>query len=145
VRGNKGGDFRKTLPLIWAYSNGGVARRVAVLVDKFTFSAAIVFAALMKHRLGTRLTLIGEDMGDGLTFFAEGGMLDLPKSGAVVRYSTAFHDWSDGHADETTPPEIAKALVAVGEMPLDRRWAAPSDDTSALYVICKDLLRGMRS
>ena len=31
-------------------------------------AAAIVFVAISKHRLGARLELIGEEMGDGLTF-----------------------------------------------------------------------------
>lgn len=61
------------MPLIDAISEGAQDRRVGVLVDKFTFSAAIVFVAILKHRLGARLKLIGEEMGDGLTFFAEGG------------------------------------------------------------------------
>lgn len=123
LRGNTGGDFLKTMPLIDAISRDP-NRQVVAMVDKFTFSAAIVFVAILKHRLGNRLKLIGEEMGDGLTFFAEGGMLALPASGAAVRYSTAFHDWQNGTADDTTPPEIAQHLVAAGELGLDRDWEA---------------------
>jgi len=129
VRGNTGGDFIKTMPLIDAISENA-GRQVAVLIDKFTFSAAIVFVAILKHRLGHRLSLIGEDMGDGLTFFAEGGLLELPTSGAVVRYSSAFHDWETGTNDDTTPPEIARHLVAVGALDLDWEWAAEPADGS---------------
>lgn len=122
IRGNTGGDFLQTLPLIDAISTSAEDRRIAVLVDKFTFSAAIVFVAILKHRLGRRLEVIGEEVGDDLTFFAEGGLLDLPNSGAVVRYSSAFHDWAAGRTDPSTPIEIANQIVAVGELNLDQRW-----------------------
>ncbi len=123
IRGNTGGDFLQTIPLIDAIcENAG--RQVVVLVDKFTFSAAIVFVAILKHRLGRRLKLIGEEMGDALMFFAEGGLLDLPTSGAVVRYSSAFHDWENGTSDETTPAEIARQIVPAGALDLDWEWTA---------------------
>lgn len=123
IRGNTGGDFLQTMPLIDAISENA-NRQAAIIVDKFTFSAAIVFVAILKHRLGGRLKLIGEEMGDALTFFAEGGLLDLPTSGAVVRYSSAFHDWENGTSDETTPVEIAQQLVPAGALSLDWEWAA---------------------
>ncbi|WP_435256896.1 peptidase S41 [Thioclava sp. FR2] len=143
LRGNTGGDFLRTMPLIDALSEGAQDRRVALLVDKFTFSAAIVFVAILKHRLGKRLVLIGEEMGDGLTFFAEGGTLDLPASGAAVRYSSAFHDWAGGQIDATTPPEIAARLVPVGSLTLDRHWAAPSDDAETLERFCRVILEDL--
>lgn len=121
VRGNTGGDFLQTMPLIDAISETA-GRQVIVLVDKFTFSAAIVFVAILKHRLGGKLKIFGEEMGDGLTFFAEGGLLDLPTSGAAVRYSSAFHDWKSGTTDATTPPEIAQHVVPAGALDLDRTW-----------------------
>ncbi|QXT40622.1 peptidase S41 [Gymnodinialimonas ceratoperidinii] len=145
VRGNTGGDFLRTMPLIDAISEGAEERRVAVLVDKFTFSAAIVFVAILKHRLGDRLSLIGEEMGDGLTFFAEGGTIELPVSGAAVRYSTAFHDWAGGRIDETTPREIAEEIVAVGTMEVDRRWAAISDDVHSRDRLCREVLDNLKS
>ncbi|WP_241560121.1 hypothetical protein [Solirhodobacter olei] len=52
IRGNTGGDFLRTMPLIDAISEGVEDRQVGLLVDKFTFSAAIVFTAILKHRLG---------------------------------------------------------------------------------------------
>ncbi len=121
VRGNTGGDFLLTMPLIDAISESA-NKQVVMLVDKFTFSAAIVFVAILKHRLGNRLKLIGEEMGDALTFFAEGGLLELSTSGAVVRYSSAFHDWKNGTTDDTTPPEIARKIVPAGSLNLDLEW-----------------------
>jgi hypothetical protein len=140
IRGNTGGDFLRTRPLIDAIAAGAEDRRVALLVDKFTFSAAIVFAAILRHRLGARLTLVGEEMGDGLTFCAEGGSIDLSCSGATVRYASAFHDWARGQIDATTPREIAAEIVAVGTLRLDRHWIAESDDARARDRFYRDVL-----
>ncbi len=145
VRGNTGGDFLQTMPLIDAISEGAEGRRVGLLIDKFTFSAAIVFTAILKHRLGERLVLIGEEMGDGLTFFAEGGTIDLPSSGAAVRYSTAFHDWAGGRTDETTPAEIAERVVPAGTLELDRVWVAQSDDVETLDRFCREVLDSLKT
>ncbi|WP_300033418.1 peptidase S41 [uncultured Roseobacter sp.] len=130
VRGNTGGDFLKTMPLIDAIAERTRERVCAVLVDKFTFSAAIVFVALLKYRLGDRMVLVGEEMGDGLRFFAEGGTVDLPASGAAVRYASAFHDWENGSTDETTPPEIARCVVPVRRLDIDRHWVATPFDAT---------------
>jgi hypothetical protein len=140
LRGNTGGNFLRTMPLIDAILEGSEDRRVGVLVDKFTFSAAIVFVAILKHRLGARLELIGEEMGDGLTFFAEGGTIDLSTRGAVVRYSSALHDWAGGRIDVTTPSEIAKEIVPVGTLELDRTWIASSDDVELRDRFCREVL-----
>tara|TARA_R110000850_G_scaffold20650_9_gene61314 strand:+ start:3718 stop:4899 length:1182 start_codon:yes stop_codon:yes gene_type:complete len=145
LRGNTGGDFLRTMPLIDAISQGAQDRRVGLLVDKFTFSAAIVFAALLKHRLGDRLALIGEEMGDGLTFFAEGGTIDLLSSGAAVRYSSAFHDWAGGRIDKTTPAEIAERIVPAGTLQLDRSWVANSDDVETLDRFCREFFHSLNT
>lgn len=145
IRGNTGGNFFKALPLIDAISEGGEDRRVGVIVDKFTFSAAIVFVAILKHRLGARLRLIGEEMGDDLTFFAEGGAIDLSTDGAVARYSSAFHDWAQGRIDETTPRAIAKEIVAVGKLELDCRWIAAAQDREARDLFCREFLADLQS
>jgi hypothetical protein len=131
--------------LIDAISGGTEGRRVGLLIDKFTFSAAIVFTAILKHRLGERLVLIGEEMGDGLTFFAEGGTIDLSSCGAAVRYSTAFHDWAGGRTDETTPAEIAERIVATGTLELDRVWVAQSDDVETRDRFCREVLDSLTS
>ena len=69
-------------------------------------------------------------MGDSLTFHAEGGLLDLPTSGAQVRYSTASHDWANGTKDPTTPPEIARHLVAAGALDIDQTWHLGAPDAA---------------
>ncbi|MGR3511252.1 MAG: peptidase S41 [Paracoccaceae bacterium] len=144
LRGNTGGNFLRTMPLIDALSAPS-HRPVIVLVDKFTFSAAIVFVAILKHRLGDRFKLVGEEMGDGLTFFAEGGSLDLPASGAVVRYSSAFHDWKNGTSDETTPPEIAEKLVPAGQLSFDQVWTQKPSHAQGQDEIYRRVLERLTS
>lgn len=142
VRGNTGGDFLLTMPLIDAISHSA-SKQVIVIVDKFTFSAAIVFVAILKHRLGKRLKFVGEEMGDGLVFFAEGGSLDLPFSGAVIRYSSAFHDWKNGTSDETTPPEIARQIVPAGALKLEWECVVGPTDEDARGAFYQRVLKSV--
>ncbi|WP_299041017.1 hypothetical protein [uncultured Tateyamaria sp.] len=116
LRGNPGGSFLTALPLVELLAQPTWDHRCAVLVNGYTFSAAIVVAVLVAAHLGPRAALIGAPMGDSLSFWAEGGLLDLPDSGAKLRYSTARHDWHSGRPDPTTPPEIAAHLVAAGDL-----------------------------
>ena len=141
VRGNTGGNFLATMPLIDAISESAQRRRCAVLVDKFTFSAAIVFVAILKYRLGRKLKIVGEDMGDGLKFYAEGGLIVLPSSGAVVRYSSALHDWETGTVDQTTPPEIAREIVPVHKLEIDRDWTASPFNMAPENTVYEGLLK----
>lgn len=120
LRGNPGGDFTRADPLVNTLATAWRGETCAIVVDKFTFSAAIVVVALLKHGLGNRAVVLGEPMGDGLRFFAEGGTVELPESGAAVRYSTAAHDWEYGVPAPSTPPEIARRLVAAGALTVTR-------------------------
>lgn len=112
LRGNAGGDFIRHLPILDQIETRGGP--VSVLVDRFTFSAAIVFAAVCKARAGARI--VGEEMGDGPAFWAEGGTLTLPESGAAIRYSNGWHDWETGIAAPDTPREIARHMRACGSL-----------------------------
>ncbi len=140
VRGNTGGDFLVTMPLIDAITESARRCGCAALVDKFTFSAAIVFVAILRYRLGRKLKIVGEDMGDGLRFFAEGGLIELPTSGAVVRYSSALHDWETGSADQTTPPDIARQLVPVHRLEIDRDWFSTPFDATPEDIVYERLV-----
>lgn len=140
IRGNTGGDFLLTMPLIDAITESARRCGCAVLVDKFTFSAAIVFVAILKYRLGDKLKIVGEEMGDGLRFFAEGGLIELPTSGAVVRYSSALHDWETGSVDQTTPPDIARLTVPVRRLEIDRDWFSTPFDTTPEDTVYKRLV-----
>lgn len=101
---------------------------VFVLVSRATFSAGITTAAMLKGADKSKVTLVGEPMGDSGQFWAEGASIKLPNSQIPVRYSTEFHDY------ETGCFELGKcywAVVAFGprdisimpEMPVDVKFA----------------------
>jgi hypothetical protein len=101
LRLNNGGDFFNTLLLTQALprlmSEGG---KIFVLVDRGTFSAALVTAALFKSNAPGRTILIGETMGDTGRFWAEGGYVRLPNSEIEAMYNDGLHDWINGCANE---------------------------------------------
>lgn len=124
LRGNPGGDFFGAAAFARGLPAVAPEAALAVLVDKFTFSAAIVTAALLKVHAGGRI--VGEEMGDGAAFHAEGGTEMLAQSGLAIRHSDGWHDWATGRADPVlTPPEIAREMVPAGSL-LPARAAAPT-------------------
>ena len=94
LRGDGGGDYTNTwhfahaLPRLLA--PGG---HIFVLTDSLTFSAAITTAAFIKEAGGDRVTIIGEPIGDRLSFFSEGGKACLPNLKVCVYYQTGKHDY----------------------------------------------------
>jgi hypothetical protein len=113
LRGNPGGDFFGAATFARDLPEIAPGAALAVLVDKFTFSAALVAAALLKFHAGG--VLVGEEMGDAAAFHAEGGTEVLPHSGLSIRYSDGWHDWAEGKADPVlTPPEISREMVPAG-------------------------------
>ncbi len=132
LRGNPGGDFLTTVDFVSRIDEMHAADGAfVVLVDKFTFSAAIVVAALLKHHARS-CRIVGEEMGDAARFFAEGGTDVLAQSGLKVRHSTGYHDWQDGRADtQLTPPDIAAHMVAAGSLVPDIIAAPTSHDFRA--------------
>ncbi len=115
LRGNPGGDFFGTAAFARGLKDIAPGATLAVVVDKFTFSAAVVTAALLKFHARGRL--VGEEMGDGAAFHAEGGTEVLPDSGLSIRHSNGWHDWGTGRAEAfLTPPEIAQEMIAAGSL-----------------------------
>ncbi len=125
LRGNPGGNYRAHLPILDALNPRAKHHRIGVLVDRFTFSAAIVFAALCKHDLNA--TIMGEDMGDSEVFHAEGDTTELPDTGAKLRWSDGYHDWLNGTARPSTPPEIAAEMTACGTLAPVLNTVTPPD------------------
>jgi hypothetical protein len=97
LRFNTGGDYTrvyqaiKTLPQRIA-PNG----RLRILTDNTTFSAALVSAAWAKYFGGKRASIVGEKVGDRMTFWAEGLPVRLPNSGITIYIATGYHDWARG-------------------------------------------------
>ena len=115
LRGNPGGSFFGALRFARELPRAAPHAAVAILVDRFTFSAALVTAALLKAHARGRI--VGEEMGDAASFFAEGGTETLPLSGLDIRHSDGWHDWAEGRADPLlTPPVIAAEMIAAGSL-----------------------------
>lgn len=95
LRGNGGGDYTNT----WHFSHAlpHLVRpngRILVLTDSATFSAAITTAAFIKEAGGAQVILIGEPVGDRLSFYSEGGSACLPNLKVCVHYQTGKHDYA---------------------------------------------------
>lgn len=95
LRGDGGGDYTNT----WHFAHA-LPRLVApgghifILTDSLTFSAAITTAAFLKEAGGGRVIIIGEPIGDRLSFFSEGGAACLPNLKVCVYYQTGKHDYA---------------------------------------------------
>lgn len=145
-RGNTGGDFTRTVPLLELLRDRWRGEKAVMLVDKFTFSAAIVMAVLAKHYLGDRICLMGEEMGDGLRFFAEGSSVELPCYGGQLRYSDGYHDWQCGFAHPSITNDIKRHLVGIGQLSIEHAIQPTGADLVAgrdpvLDQACAKLLR----
>ncbi|MGH7467863.1 MAG: hypothetical protein ACRENP_07715 [Longimicrobiales bacterium] len=86
---NTARDFVKSLP-------GLVTGRIFVLTDPWTFSAAISSIGYLEQTAPERVTIVGEEVGDRLEFWAEGGPFTLPNSGIQISISTERHDYQNG-------------------------------------------------
>lgn len=124
LRFNPGGDYSNTVGFAKnaasALSEGG---QIYVIVGPDTFSAAIVFTALLKQYAPDQTRIIGQAMGDRPQFWAERGRgsFVLPNSGYWVGYATGYHDWEKGCRDTHefcfTPNE--KYDADIGALDLD--------------------------
>ena len=95
LRTNGGGDLNTTREFVKLLPSR-VQGRVFVLTSPWTFSAAISTTGYLKQAGGTRVTIVGEKVGDRLEFWAEGRLASLPFSGAAMSYSTQRHDYRTG-------------------------------------------------
>ena len=95
MRANGGGnlqtarDFMKSLPNL-------IPGRIFVLTSPWTFSAAISSIGYLEQAAPTRVTIVGEEIGDRLEFWAEGRPTTLPRSGVVISLATQRHDYANG-------------------------------------------------
>jgi hypothetical protein len=95
LRGDTGGDYTKT----WHFAHALPALVVPggpmiVLTDSHTFSAAITTTAFIKDVGHGTSKIVGEPVGDRLSFFSEGGRACLPNLKVCMNYQTAKHDYA---------------------------------------------------
>ena len=95
LRLNGGGNlntargFMQSLPTL-------VPGRIFVLTSPWTFSAAISSLGYLEQTAPDRVTIVGEEVGDRLEFWAEGRPVTLPISGYVFSIATERHDYKNG-------------------------------------------------
>jgi hypothetical protein len=83
---NTARDFMKSVP-------GLVPGRIFALTSPWTFSAAISSLGYLEQAAPDRVTIVGEEVGDRLEFWAEGRPTTLPHSRIMVAFSTQRHDY----------------------------------------------------
>ena len=93
--------------------------RLVLILGHQTFSAAIVMAAILNARAGRRALIVGEQVGDDLTYWSEGDLLVQPNSALRVHYADGYHDWRDGY-DPADPRYRFNPRVAA----YNRRYSA---------------------
>ena len=95
MRFNTGGDYTKAarfashLPDFVPPSG-----RIYLLTGPQTFSAAITTTAFVKQAAGSRAIILGEPVGDRLTFYGEGNAGCLPHEDLCLHYATGMHDYA---------------------------------------------------
>ena len=95
LRFNTGGDYTKAarfashLPDFVPPSG-----RIYLLTGSQTFSAAITTTAFVKQAAGSRAIILGEPVGDRLTFYGEGNEGCLPHEDLCLHYATGMHDYA---------------------------------------------------
>jgi hypothetical protein len=95
MRFNTGGDYTKAARFAshlsdFAPPNG----RIYLLTGPQTFSAAITTTAFVKQAAGSRAIILGEPVGDRLTFYGEGNEGCLPHEDLCLHYATGMHDYA---------------------------------------------------
>lgn len=95
LRMNGGGDLTKARDFMKGLP-ARVPGRIFVLTSPWTFSASISSLGYLEQAAPDRVTIVGEEVGDRLMFFAEGPPAFLPASGIRLGAATQRHDYQDG-------------------------------------------------
>lgn len=91
MRMNGGGDYTTTYAFARQLPLAANGARIYVLTSPWTFSAAITTVAALKEAGGRQVSIVGEDVGDRLDFWAEGGAFELPNAFLLAHYATGRH------------------------------------------------------
>jgi len=75
----------------------GANGKMYLLTSNMTYSAGVITSARIKHFAGTRLTIVGEHVGDNLKFRSENKWLQLPNSKLYVRDAKFEHDFENNN------------------------------------------------
>lgn len=147
LRFDVGGDITRTRDLLRQLPNH-VSRRIYLLVGRYTLSAGIVAAAIVKHYGPDRVHIVGEGIADRLHWWSEGREACLPNSHLCFQVTDGAWDLVKGCAGETDcygdrivppvgnlDPEISAPLTATA-------WLTGQDP--ALDAILHELQNPLR-
>jgi hypothetical protein len=94
-RWNGGGDYTNTAGFAGRLHEmvrpGG---HIYILTSPATFSAGITTTVFVKQAAPSQITILGEPVGDRLTFWAEGDGGCLPNAPFCFHYATGKHDYA---------------------------------------------------
>jgi len=93
-RFNGGGDYTKS----YSFAHGLIddvpaPGRIYILTGPATFSAGITTSVFIKQSGGDRVSILGEQVGDRMAFFAEGKRACLPNYKMCLYYQRGKHDY----------------------------------------------------
>ncbi len=91
MRINGGGDYTKTYAFARALPQAASGAPIYVITSPWTFSAAITTVAALEDAGGDQVTIVGDEVGDRLDFWAEGDAFILPNAFLRVHYATGRH------------------------------------------------------
>jgi hypothetical protein len=93
-RFNGGGDYTKTYSFAHSLIDDVPSPgRIYLLTGPSTFSAGITTTTFIKQSGGDRVSILGEQVGDRLAFFAEGVRACLPNYHLCLYYQRGKHDY----------------------------------------------------
>jgi hypothetical protein len=99
LRFNGGGDITTTARAMRELPKM-VSGRIFILIGRYTFSAGMVAAAILKKAAGDRAVVVGEEVGDRPRFWSEGQRVCLPNSRICVQRTDGQWDLANGCANE---------------------------------------------
>lgn len=102
MRMNGGGDYTTTYAFAHQLPQVAAPAHVYVLTSPWTFSAAITTVAGLKQAGGAQVSIVGENVGDRLDFYAEGDTFQLPNAFMSVHFSNGRHVYNGPCHDTNT-------------------------------------------
>lgn len=119
LRLDGGGDLNTTRDFLQALPGLLPNGRIFVLTSGRTFSAGIASTGYLKQAAPTRVTIVGEPIGDYLEFWAEGGFEVLPVSKGALLAATERHNYVTGCQEPDCHSSIRKHPIRVQSLEPD--------------------------
>ena len=140
LRFNTGGNLNLATPLMQGLQEKMKGKPVFVVTGRATFSAGISHVAQWKQ-WGAKI--VGEEVGDELDMWAEGGNVELPNSKLTVHYSNGFHGYSRREYPERQPFFLDLGVETLKpDFPVETTWAEYADGRDPAMELIAKVLSG---